>query len=304
MNPTRSVLLSIGCAVLFTAAPLVARAQETSAPRDSESSCLMSIPDSALRPVAVYVQAELVDSTERSILPGIDLLTQEVADSVRSSLGAAEDQLPSGEPAVTWRALDATLEAVVYRDGRFSSAVHQSEDSNRADTTAAHLLARALAAVTANGGYFMIWPDGFEADSVAFRLAMHHPLVNGQGIVGTLSLRRAFALFSARVPTEEPVEVRRRVRPRYPEDLPEKGVSGNVIMQFIVDTTGRAEMATVKDLWPTSRPRLTGDKGKYYEDFRRSVIQSIARDRFEPARIGGCKVRQLVQMPFGFRLRR
>jgi hypothetical protein len=304
MNPTRSVLLSIGWVALFTTASPVARTQEGGTPRDSAQSCLSSIPDDALHAVPVYVQARLVDSTDGPILPGIDLLTQEVANSVRSSLGATADQLPSGEPAVTWRALDSRLDVVVHRDGRVSSAVYQSADSNRADTAAAHLLARSLGAVTADGGYFMVWPDGFEADSVAFHLAMYHPFVNGQGVVGTLSLRRAFALFSVRVPAQEPVEVKRRLQPKYPKDFPMRGISGSLLMQFVVDTMGRAEMATVKDLWPPNRPHPTGEMRGYYEAFRKEVVKSIAGDRFKPARIGGCTVRQLVQMPFAFRLRK
>ena len=32
-------------------------------------------------------------------------------------------------------------------------------------------------------------------------------------------------------------------------------------------------------------------------------VRDIPDARFKPARIGGCRVRQLVQMPFGFTLR-
>ncbi len=303
MHSTRSISLAIGAVVLLTNAPRVARAQMSDAVAPPAPSCLASIPDSLLRSVAVYIQAELVDSTDRSLLPGIDLLTQEVADGVRASLGAAADQLPNAEPPLTWRALDARLDMVLRRDGHVHSAVHVSDGSYRPDSAAAFLLARALAAVAKGDQYFMIWPDASKSDSVAFRLEMRYPFVNGRGDVGTLDLRQAFALFSIRVPTSEPAVATRLLHPAYAAELQAKGVAGNLVMQFIVDTTGRAEMATVKDVWPSDRPRLTGEKGEYYESFRKAIVQSIARDRFEPARIGGCKVRQLVQMPFGFRLR-
>jgi hypothetical protein len=295
--------LSIGCVVLLAGASTVARAQYISAP-DSASACLLSIPDSALLPVPVYAQAELVDSTDRPLLPGIDLLTQEVADRVRASLGATADQLPSAAPEVTWRALDGTLDVVLHRDGGVSSTVHRSEDFNRADTTAQQLLARALGVVAANGHYFMVWPEGFERDSVGFRVAMHYPMVNGQGVIGTLSLRQGFPLFSVPVPREEPVEVERNPKVEYPVWLIDRRVTGGVLLQFIVDTAGVADLSTVKDLWPASRPRPSGQTRQYYESFRRAIVRALPEARFKPARIGGCKVRQLVQMPFGFGLRR
>lgn len=303
MHSLRWMSLSIGAVGLLAGTPTVARAQYINAP-DSASICLLNIPDSTLRPVPVYAQAELVDSTDRPILPGIDLLTQEVADRVRASLGAAADELPSGAPAVTWRALDGPLDVVVHRDGSVSSAVHQSEDFNRADTTAARLLANALGAVAENGHYFIVWPEQLDHDSVAFRVAMHYPMVDGQGVAGTLSLRQGFPLFSVPVPREEPVEVEQGPKVQYPGWLIGRGVSGGVLLQFIVDTAGRADLSTVKDLWPPSRPRLTGQKRQYYESFRRAIVRALPDARFKPARIGGCRVRQLVQMPFGFTLAR
>jgi len=302
MHSARSISLTIGAVALLVSIPTVARAQAGDTPAAPAQSCLSSIPDSLLRSVPVYLQAELVDSVDRPVLPGIDLLTQEVADSVRASFGATADQLPNADPPLTWRALDVRLDVVLRRDGHVYSAVHLSDEGYRPDSAAALLLARALAAVAKNDEYFVIWPDGLKSDSVAFHFEMHYPFVNGRGDVGTLSLRQAFALFSVRVPASEPVVPMRVLHPEYAEELQLNGVAGNLIMQFIVDTTGRAEMATVKDIWPSDRPRLTGDKGVFYETFRRAVVRSIARDRFEPARIGGCKVRQLVQMPFGFRL--
>ena len=309
MNATRLVVLLIGCVALLTSTPAAARAQGSGIPRESSSSCLMSIPDSALRPVVVYVQAELVDSTDRLMLPSLDLLTQEVADSVRASLGAVARQLPDGEPTVTWRALGRDLLVVVRRDGRIASRLPTPEltlttDINRSDTAAAHLLALGIAAIARDNRYFTVWPAEFKPDSVAFHLVLHYPLVNGSGEVAPMQVRQAFALFSVHVPTEELVTVKHQSTPKYPENFPEKGVTGELIMQFIVDTSGRAELATVKDLWPSSRPRLTGEMGRYYDAFRLAVVRSISRDRFEPARIGGCKVRQLVQMPFGFKVSR
>jgi protein TonB len=78
------------------------------------------------------------------------------------------------------------------------------------------------------------------------------------------------------------------VYPRYPANL--NGVEGRVLVQFVVGTDGRAEMATFKVL------RSTDDA------FTAAVRAVIPLLRFTPAEASGKKVRQYVQMPFEFRV--
>lgn len=76
----------------------------------------------------------------------------------------------------------------------------------------------------------------------------------------------------------------------YPEELRGKGVGdGEVLAQFVVDTTGRAEMSSYKVLQTT------------HELFGNAVRQVLPSMRFIPAEVGGRKVRQLVQTPFVFK---
>ena len=77
-------------------------------------------------------------------------------------------------------------------------------------------------------------------------------------------------------------------QPRYPDILRQAGVEGDVLAQFIVDTTGRAEMASFKVLKAS------------HDLFGTSVKSALPSMRFIPAEVGGRKVRQLVQQPFGF----
>lgn len=316
MHATRSIPLLIAAAALLSTQTTIAGAQSGTAihapgSHAPESSCLSSIPDSALWRVGVYVQAELIDSANAAnvaLLPQLDLVTQELADRVRTLLGGKLDTLPTAEPTVTWQKLESKLLVVVRRQGQIVSMEPVPDtlltvDGLVPDTAAAHLLARALALVVEDEKYLLIWPDEAGPDSVAFHLALHYPHVNAEGVSTPPTVRQAFALFSLAVPTQEPVAVSHLSQPRYPEDAEMERVTGDLIMQFIVDTTGHAEMATAKDLWPSNLPRLTGVKLSYYDKFRRSVLQSISRTTFKPARIGGCKVRQLVEMPFGFAVR-
>ncbi|MBL0891356.1 MAG: energy transducer TonB [Gemmatimonadaceae bacterium] len=80
--------------------------------------------------------------------------------------------------------------------------------------------------------------------------------------------------------------------PAYPDMLRTAGIEGTVLAQFVVDTTGRAEMATFK--------ALKSDN----DLFTNAVKNALQRMRFLPAEVGGRKVKQLVQQPFQFSLNR
>jgi protein TonB len=80
--------------------------------------------------------------------------------------------------------------------------------------------------------------------------------------------------------------------PAYPDMLRTAGIEGTVLAQFVVDTTGRADMATFK--------ALKSDN----DLFTTSVKNALQRMRFLPAEVGGRKVKQLVQQPFQFSLNR
>jgi len=80
--------------------------------------------------------------------------------------------------------------------------------------------------------------------------------------------------------------------PSYPDMLRSAGVEGTVLAQFVVDTTGRADMSTFKV--------LKAD----HDLFASSIKAVLPRMRFLPAEVGGRKVKQLVQQPFVFSLNR
>src|SRR6185369_14410425 len=81
-------------------------------------------------------------------------------------------------------------------------------------------------------------------------------------------------------------------RPVYPDILKSANVEGEVLAQFVVDTTGRYEAGTFKVLKSTN------------EQFTNSVKNALPRMKFYPAEVGGRKVKQLVQQPFTFSLQK
>ena len=76
--------------------------------------------------------------------------------------------------------------------------------------------------------------------------------------------------------------------PRYPDLMRTAGVEGEVLAQFIVGPDGVADVGSFKVLKST------------HELFTKAVREALPRMRFNPARVGGRAVRQLVQQPFTF----
>ncbi len=80
--------------------------------------------------------------------------------------------------------------------------------------------------------------------------------------------------------------------PRYPDILRQGSVEGEVLAQFVVDTTGRVDISSFRVLRST------------HALFEQAVRSALPNMRFLPAEVGGRKVKQLVQQPFVFNLQR
>jgi len=78
--------------------------------------------------------------------------------------------------------------------------------------------------------------------------------------------------------------------PVYPDSLWRAHIGGHVLAQFVVDSAGAVETATISIVASTN------------PDFASAVRAVLPMARFEPAMAGGHAVRQLVQLPFNFSL--
>jgi protein TonB len=76
--------------------------------------------------------------------------------------------------------------------------------------------------------------------------------------------------------------------PKYPTLLESSRVEGSVLVQFVVDTLGRADMGSFKVLDSSN------------ELFTQSLRNTLPRWRFYPAQASGRKVKQIVQLPLAF----
>ena len=94
-------------------------------------------------------------------------------------------------------------------------------------------------------------------------------------------------LFAAQV--EKPAMPRNgNPSPKYPSLLESSRVEGAVLVQFVVDTLGVADMSTFKVLDATNNL------------FAESTRATLSKWRFYPAEAGGRKVKQIVQLPLKF----
>lgn len=78
--------------------------------------------------------------------------------------------------------------------------------------------------------------------------------------------------------------------PAYPESMLRRRVEGTVIVQYVVDTLGRADTATFRVISAT------------HADFARAVRDVLPLMRFRPAMMANRRVSQLVQQPFAFKI--
>jgi hypothetical protein len=153
-----------------------------------------------------------------------------------------------------------------------------------------------------DSGEGITWASDIPGDSAKFGLsfALSKP--------GTVQLsdsgRPAFPVFSVMSPPGTSARRTDKSHPLYPGSARMFGVSGTVIVEFLVDTTGRARPGTAREVWNPKWQRPKGELLTYYNQFLHSVLDWLPNATFEPARIGGCPVPQLVREPFSFTITR
>lgn len=109
----------------------------------------------------------------------------------------------------------------------------------------------------------------------------------GSGVVGGIGPVTNQTYFEFQV--EKPAEMlAESPKPKYPAVLESSGIAGEVQAQFVVSSSGKADMDSFKVLKSTN------------ELFTQAVKNVLPRMKFSPAMIGGKPVNQLVQQSFQF----
>jgi TonB family protein len=90
--------------------------------------------------------------------------------------------------------------------------------------------------------------------------------------------------------TQKPIELARSLNYVYPRNAKLANQSGSALVQFVVDTTGKAKPETIVCVNAT------------YKDFADAAVAAVKLMEFHPAELEGHKVEQLVQYPIDFKL--
>ena len=108
----------------------------------------------------------------------------------------------------------------------------------------------------------------------------------GTGVVGGVAnTNQTYFEFQVEKPAEM---LQDSPKPKYPSVLESSGIAGEVQAQFVVNSSGKADLDSFKVLKSTN------------ELFTQAVKGVLPRMRFSPAQIGGKPVNQLVQQSFQF----
>lgn len=293
-------LLVIGAAIF----PCVGRAQDTLAQAAATSvTCKPSFPDSTFVRAPVFVWAWVSDTTQRAMrLQGANL-AQVIAEHTAGLLGAPHGTLPPGEPAVNWNELIHSVMVTAHRDGHLTwrSSRDTAGASPRGDA-GARLIIRALEAAREAGDAYLIWPAETAGDSLLLQMRLVPTIPYGRDISPSRGDSLEVPIFTVATPREEPVGVVRPPRVRYPQTSLRGKAEAFLVMEFVVDTNGRVDLATLRDIWPLGLARPTGELGDYYRSFLGAVRAALADARYTPARYGGCPRRMTIRQEFGFRL--
>ena len=291
--------MKLALAFLITLLPAVpVEAQKQPIEPDS---CLYRIPANAFKRVPVFLEAT-ADSASRAILPGADLFAQSVAFRLRALLGGSESKLAEADSTIDWSRLWGEVVVTLHKDGAPTWAIPEwsSRDSDH-PRSALRFLRNAIQDVVASGET-VSFPDGFSGDSITFGLSLVHPRVMKDLKVIPVKGRQPVPVFTMAVAWEKSVELTKFPHIVYPEVSRSLGAIGNVQISFAVNKQGRADMETVKEVWPATLRRPTGELRNAYDAFLRAVIRGLPSARFSPAVIGGCVMNQKVVQTFDFKI--
>lgn len=262
------------------------------------SVCARSTPADLLTRTTAYLDASIDDSRSSALTMQADLMAQQVAESIRTRIGGTPDSVPKADSVMKSWSVPAELIATMRADG---SAMRRAR-SWTGDTLATSLLLDAFDKVRKNGDGAIVWPDGYTADSIVIHLHLETVAPMRDGSIPKARYSQ-FAAFQILEPIETPALPKPKNHPpTYPYSEGLHHVIGTLLLQFVVDSSGFVVPSTMRDIWPSDKPRLTGELGRYYDDFVEASEAAVVEWRFYPASVGSCHVRQIVQLPivYGF----
>jgi len=291
-----SLVRTSALALLLVATPYAAFAQTSSgrAPRPI-AACSDTVVGANLTRVTLYQHLWLTD-TSSAVVMQVGLINQRIAAAARSALGGLSDtSLAAADSLGVWQdeLKELPFVIVLHRDGPSRWYVSHAADTVNPKLSA--LYARVLQSIPPDS-LWIVWPDGEATDSLSVRIDVmsNYPLQQS-AIRATSS-----PIATARAVQLAPAVVTHWARPHYPDDAASIGIVGKVLLGFVVDTNGRADPETIRVIEPTAATLASSRFAHFYHEFIYVSRDVVLRNRYAPARLGGCLIKQRVQQPFNY----
>jgi hypothetical protein len=266
--------------------------------RYEPTGCFASIPESRMHNTPVYLDADMMPVTDSMFTLQAGLMAQDVASELRALLDSAHSVMPNADGKLPWYSLPAQIVVTVHADGSESWRAKSAEG----DSSAVLVLGAAFDSAQAHGKAMIFRPEGARQDSMLVRLSLSPRYTGPEGQNPPLATRGVkFGVFYLREPDVTPAVPKRDWRPpRYPAENESNRVEGDVLMQFVVDSTGRTDPNSFRELWPADKPRLSGYAADQHDAFVSSARVWEKTLTFYPMLVGGCPVKQQVMLPLKF----
>jgi len=260
---------------------------------DQPSACMKALSPVNMYRMPIYLDARMPEHTDSAFTLQADMMAQDVANEFRALLGAKGDEVPVANQTLVWYSIPSQLVVTAHRDGNVTRRLK----TFAGDSSAATMLARAFDSARVHSTANIVWPENAKVDSVVVRLSIMPSSASSALLPGQTSLpRMKFAVFSLGEPYLAPAVLESTPEDsHYPVFNGENGITGQVILEFVVDTLGRVDATTIHDVWNSGKPRPEGEVARYYSEFVRTTTNWIKKAKFSPARIGPCAVAQLVR---------
>jgi cell division protein FtsB len=302
VRPSRSIILRTILAASLqllvaahTAASQSAAAVAVMADDIGARACLDSLSDASLGRVTVFQHA-VVQDTNSALSAQVGLVSQHIADRARAALGSSGDSIPDGAALGVWRVslVHLPLAIVLRRDGSWTWRAEHGGDPGNPKVTAFYV--RVLRAIPADS-LWMLWPDSYKADSVAVHLDVmsENPYEHAPSLGVSL-----FPVFTAKGLVRLPAMLVQRVAPVYPADALGDSITAKVLVDVVIGTDGRPDTATLRVRSPSAAMLADSPMAHVYREFVDATREVVTRERFRPARIGGCEIRQLAHLSFDY----
>ena len=120
-------------------------------------------------------------------------------------------------------------------------------------------------------------PEGLKANAGAITIPQGRPSGLGKGV----------AIFDPSMLDQQPV-ARMRIPPQYPFEMKRAGITGEVLLEFIIDVNGEVKNPVV--IKSTQR------------EFENAALQAVVKWKFTPGKKGGRPVNSRRQQPISFTL--